>query len=151
FAGVSLQARGKNIVVRWPDLATYVNGMKISTVLEDGSRIEGRAISVEPEALVVMVTKSSTRTYVQGRALLPRASLSVVRVSRTGWKWKVIGPIVGFFGIGGLGAAVGNTVDRTGFIISDGAAVGALVGMATGIVSGALIGRWADHHYTTIR
>jgi hypothetical protein len=124
--------------------------MKISTVLEDGSRVEGRAVSVEPEALVVMVTKSSNRAYVQGRTSLPRTALSVIRVGHTGWKWKVIGPMVGFFGVGGLGALVGNSIDPGGFIVSDGAAVGALVGMATGIASGALIGRWADHHYTTI-
>jgi hypothetical protein len=72
-------------------------------------------------------------------------------VGHTGWKWKVIGPIVGFVGMGALGAAIGNTVDRGGVIVSDGAAVGALVGMVSGIVGGALIGRWVDHHYTTIK
>src|SRR5689334_14601126 len=102
-------ARDNPMVVRWSDLAPHVNGMKISTVLTDGSRIEGRAVSVESEALVVTVTKTSNRAaYAPGRALLPRTSLSTIRVGHTGWKWKVIGPIVGFVGMGAVGAAIGN-------------------------------------------
>ena len=149
-AGVRLEARDHSLLVRWPDLAPQVNGMKISTVLQDGSRVEGRAISVEPEALIVMVARSSSQAYGKGKSTLPRTSVSSIRVSHTGWKWKVIGPIAGFVGMGALGGAVGNRVDRGGFIFSDGAAVGALAGMVTGIVAGALIGRWADHHYVTI-
>jgi hypothetical protein len=66
-------ARDNPIVVRWSELAPHVNGMKISTVLQDGSRVEGRAVSVEPEALVVTITKSSNQAHAPGRALLPRA------------------------------------------------------------------------------
>jgi hypothetical protein len=148
---VPANARDKDLFVQWPDLKAYVNGMKISTTLADGAHIEARAIAVEPDGLSVIVRKSSGRAYTSGSSLLPRTSLSTIRVQRTGWKWKVICPVMGFFGMGVLGGVVGGRVDRGGFIISNGAAAGIFAGMATGITCGLLVGRQADHHYTTIK
>ena len=149
-SGASSEARDKKVPLRWDDLAPYVNGKKMSAVLADGTRVEGRAISVEPDGLAVMVARSSDKARFQGKSLLPRSSLSTIRTGHTGWKWKVIGPIAGFFGLGTLGAFLGDRADPDGFIISNGAAIGILAGVAIGVTAGVLIGRWADHHYTTI-
>ena len=150
-SGLLGEARDNNLAVRWADLPEHINGLKISTLLEDGSRIDARAISVEPEALLVTVSRSSNPIYGKGTARLPRTSLSTLRVQHTGWKWKVICPIVGFVGLGALGVVAGGHFDRGGFIVSNGEAVGALVGMAAGVTGGVLIGRWADRHYVTIQ
>lgn len=150
-AGVPAFAGDPVVRVPWGELAPRVNGMQFSTVLGNSARIEGRAISVEPEALLAIVKKSSDRARYQGQCSLPRAEISSVRVRHTGWKWKVISPIVGFVALGALGGFVGRSVDRPSWIISNGAAYGILAGMATGVTSGVLIGRWADRHYTTIQ
>ena len=148
---LSVKAGDKTLLVKWPDLAPHVNGMNIRTVLADGTRVEGRAISVEPAGLSVIVAKSSGRAQLAGNSLLPRNAVASVRVRRTGWKWKVICPLVGFVAMGTLGGVVGGRVDRGALILSNGAAAGILAGMATGAGGGVLVGRWADHHDTTIK
>lgn len=144
--GSRLSAGEKGAAVGWTELATYVNGMKFATVLEDGTKVEGRAISVVPEGLAVNVSKSSGKLYGKGRAMLPRVMLSSIDVLKSGKKFKIIDPIVGCAGVGVLGGVVG--VARGGPL---GAGAGLLGGMVVGGVIGELVGIHEDHYKVTIR
>jgi hypothetical protein len=141
----TVEARDRKIVVAWSELAAQVNGKRFSTVLKDGSCVEGRAISVEPESLAVKISKSSSAVHVRGKGSLPRASLSSIQVRRSGWKWKAILPFVGAAGIGAVGGMVGAMRGSL-----EGAAVGIVSGMGVGAAVGVLGGWSADHYYVTV-
>jgi len=151
FLGVEAQAADRQMALNWADLAPVIMSRTISTTLNDGATLKGRVMSVRPEGLLVEVQKTSDPTRFTGTATIPRNFLSTVRVSRPGWKWRVIGPIAGLLGGAALGGALGNKVDSAGFIISDGAAEGIVIGGIGGAGLGYLAGHFADRHTVVIQ
>jgi len=143
-------AADRQIQATWEQLPSRVLGQKISTVLTDSTLVEGRVVAVMPEVLVVKVSKTTAPARFRGTANIPRELVSSVRVSRPGWKWRIIGPIVGGLGLAAAGGLIGDHVDPHGFIISDGAANGVAVGFFSGIAVGYIIGHFADQHREVI-
>jgi hypothetical protein len=149
--GADARAAEKQLRLKWTELAPYVVGRRISTVLTDGVRLEGKVISTKPEALVVDVKKTSEPSRFRGTADVPRELVSMLQVSRPGWKWRVIGPVTGFLTLGLVGGVIGGRIDPHGFFIPDGAAKGITVGALTGAVGGYVAGYYADRHTTVIQ
>ena len=143
---VEATASDRQSQVAWSQLANEVVGRKISTVRTDGVKIEGKVTAVKPDALVVEVNK--------GVASVPRSQITSLRVSRPGWKWRVIGPLVGALTFGIAGGAISGRIDPTGgfgVIPSDGTAKGATVGVITGLGAGYIVGHFADRHTRVIQ
>ncbi|MEP7352207.1 MAG: hypothetical protein ABI824_03145 [Acidobacteriota bacterium] len=151
FAAVEAKASDRQLQLGWSELAGQVVGRKISMTLTDGVTLEGKGVSVKAASLVMDVNKTSAPARFSGTADVPRELVSTVRVSRPGWKWRVIGPLVGFVGLSIVGGAIGNRINPDGFIISDGAAQGVTVGAIAGVGLGYLVGHFADRHHTTIQ
>ena len=60
----------------WSELAPVVVDRKVGTTLPDGTRIEGQALAVRPDALVMDITKTSDRkAHPKGQTEIPRSSL----------------------------------------------------------------------------
>lgn len=148
--GSVAQGADRTIRANWAQLGAQVIGRKISTVLTDSTLVEGKVVSVEPGALVMTVSKTSAPARFAKTASVPRALVSTLRVSRPGWKWRVIGPVAGFLSGAVAGGLIGDKINPEGFIISDGAATGATVGGIVGAVAGYIIGHFADRHTTVI-
>ena len=143
------RAAERQLQLRWTDLAQEVVGRKISTQLTGGVKVEGKVTSVTSDGLVLEVAKTSDRVRYAGNASLPRSLVTSLRVSRRGWKWRVIGPVVGALTLGLAGAAIGGRVNPEGgfgFIPSQGAAKGATVGTLSGLGAGYIVGHFADRH-----
>jgi hypothetical protein len=151
FAGVEAQAADRQRALNWADLAPVIMSRTISTTLNDGATLKGRVMSVRPEGLLVEVQKTSDPTRFTGTATIPRNLLSTVRVSQSGWKWRVIGSVTGLLGGAALGGALGNKADSAGFIISDGAAKGIAIGGIGGAGLGYLVGHFADRRTVLIQ
>jgi hypothetical protein len=62
-SGGTLAAAARTQRLTWSELgpATQGKGKKIMMVLPSGTRIQGEVVSVEPQALIVNVTKTSNR------------------------------------------------------------------------------------------
>ena len=146
LAATLAHAADHRIQSAWPELASHVQGRKISTVLTDGTEVKGRVVSVTPEALLIAVSKTSQPARYRGTSPVPRPLLSSLRVSKQGWKWHAILPVAGAIAIGFAGAVIGGRIDPHGFIFSDGAANGVLVGGIVGATGGYLAARHADRH-----
>ena len=89
----------------WDGLSVVV-GQKVRVVMPDGTRIEGKAIALENDALAVDIGKTSNKeTYPKGSFLVPRATLRALDlVVRSTKRWRIMsvsaGVIVGSaFGI----------------------------------------------------
>ncbi|MCX6619719.1 MAG: hypothetical protein NTY38_01295 [Acidobacteria bacterium] len=71
----------RQLSLRWSELGERAGGSKVAVVLPDATRIEGRVMQVEPEGLRLKVSKTSDRkTHPKGPSLIPRASITFLRV-----------------------------------------------------------------------
>lgn len=149
LAPAGIEAGQKTLALRWSELPAQIAGKQIKVVLTDGVRLEGRAISVGADSVAIDVTKSSDPARLRNTASVRRPELAILEVRKSGWRWKVVAPVLGFLSFGAAGAAIGKQIDP-GFIISDGAVTGAAVGALTGIGTGLVVGWLADRHYMKI-
>ena len=84
FAQQAPTLQSKQVQISWEELSALVIDRKISTTLPDGTRLEGEALAVRPEALVLDVQKTSNKKlHPKGQTAVPRPAVSEVRVIRS--------------------------------------------------------------------
>jgi len=147
FAQQAPTLNSKQVQISWEELSGLVIDKKISTTLPDGTRLEGEALAVRPEALVMDVHKTSNRKlYPKGQTEVPRQAVSEVRVIRT--RGPVMRIICGI--LGGVGGAYG--AGALGFVIDSVAVMVPLIllGIPLAAVGGYYAGKLADTHTTRL-
>lgn len=132
--------------ITWEGL-TVVVGHTVKIQMPDGGRIEGKATSVETDALAVEIHKTTNKTnYPKGRFLVPRATLQAVSMERPTGHWRVVGLAAG----GGVGAfLVVLAVALRGFHSEHPLEAGLISGAVAVPVGGYLLGRRADRRTIT--
>jgi hypothetical protein len=126
----------KQYRLQWGDLAGMITAQKLSMVLPDAARLQGKVLAVEPEALLLNITKTSDRrAHPKGRASIPRASVSVLRLTKPGGH---VGQIVGGI-LGSLGGLFAGALLAWRANADEAAAGVAIVG---GAVAGGVAGWW---------
>jgi len=140
----------KQYRLQWGDLAGMITAQKVSMVLPDAARLQGKVLAVEPEALLLDITKTSDRrAHPKGRASIPRASVSVLRLTKPGGHvWQIVGGILGTFGgmlVGALAAVYSGGSDYDAVV-----AAGILGGAVLGGVAGWWGGRVSDRKVIVI-
>jgi hypothetical protein len=138
FAGSADQRQ-----IAWSDLP-MVFDQNIRIVMPDGTRIEGKAVALESDALAVQVTKTTNvNDYPKGRLLVPRAMLQAFDIRNPTYHWHVIGTVLGT--LAGVVAVVGIAIVGGGSDVSPGAwAAGGAIPVA-----GYFLGQRADQRVTT--
>ena len=100
----------------WSEIGAVISGRKISVDLPDGEKVRGNALVVEDDGLRMAVKRSSNRKkHPKGVTVIPRASISEMRLIETGSKWKVIGAVAGVGGGLFLAGLVAYYVGPAGF------------------------------------
>jgi hypothetical protein len=147
FAQQAPTLQSKQVQISWEELSALVIDRKISTTLPDGTRLEGEALAVRPEALVLDVQKTSNKKlHPKGQTEVLRPAVSEVRVIRVrGPFMRIVGGILG--GIGGAYAA-----GALGFALDSLAVLLPLVflGIPLAAVAGYYAGKLADTHTTRL-
>jgi hypothetical protein len=140
------------IHVKWEGL-TVVVGKTVSIAMPGGAVITGKATSVESDALVVDVKKTSDRAaYPKGVVRVPRATLHRFEIETKGKVGRIVGTPVGCV----VGVVVGgfSAVVIGGGLFSNNRpdwAVTAFAGItAAGTVAGYFIGNSVDKHWTPV-
>jgi len=138
---------GRQIELHWNDLEPFVAGGRIATVLPGGAVLQGRAVTVNENALVMDVSKSSDKkTYPKGRTAIPRDQITTLRLRETkGTIGRIALTLAGIFGTSAAGAVAIGDRDPDGF-----AAV-VLGAMVAGGVGGYYLGRKIDRKTTVIK
>ena len=144
-------ANPMELSVRWGELEPTVAGKHVGMVLPNGAHIEGRALVVQPEALIIKITKTSDRkVQPKGEASVPRSAVSVLQVMNYSVRWRIIGTI--------LGPALAAVVGTMAFfrVAGDWDELPKYIGFCSaGMfgsgVGGYYLGKRADRHVTTIR
>ncbi|MBN8734425.1 MAG: hypothetical protein J0L64_28070 [Acidobacteria bacterium] len=133
----SAEARGpKQQRLAWDALGGVIEGKKITMVMPDGTEIRGKAVAVESEGMRVKVSRTSNAAAVaKGEQLIARDQVSVVKLHRSGWKWRVILTLVAPVVLVSAIAAAGDLPEQGA---EGGAAIGAGVwgSMAIGYLAG---------------
>jgi hypothetical protein len=146
FLCCPVQAASDPISVHWSELPQHLNTRwKVALALPDGARIQGKVVKVEPDALVVNVTRTDdSGRHPKGRAEIPRASVRQLQILRMGWVWRtVLTPVAVFASLGPVAALAWSAR-------SDAAAV-AVLAMPVGAGVGAYYGaRRLDRKTRTI-
>jgi len=136
--------------LHWDQLSAFVSDHSVAVVLTDGARIEGKAIAVEPEQLIIDVRKTSdSRAHAKGRQSIPRDRAKNLIVSRPTVRWRIVGVSVG--AAAGVPVGVVAAVERDGFFSKGNGGTGILVAIIAGMAAGGLLIGWAaDRRKTTV-
>ena len=73
--------------VAWNELASLVLGRTVSIGFSGGTEIQGTALAVQDEGLVVNIKKTGNQSYPQGRNTIPRSAISVIEVTEETRGW----------------------------------------------------------------
>ena len=133
--------------LEWRDLDRMVRGRSVDITLPSGVQLKGRVTSVELDALMLDVRKTSNkRAYPKGRAVVPRPEVTQFTLARKeGCTWSAVGASIG--GTIGAGVAAGLVQVLEG----DGqraAAAALAIGIPAAIGYG--LGWGADHEYVNV-
>src|SRR5713226_8333385 len=92
-------ASPKELRLRWSELAPLVLRLKVSLVLPNGTLIEGDAVAVRRDALVINVRHTTdAKAYPKGPNEIPRSSISFLRVTEIrGTAGRLLGGMAGAF------------------------------------------------------
>ena len=89
----------EDLQVRWSELGPLITGEEISLVLPAGVRVQGMVVAVTPEALDLLIKKTSDRrAYPKMQTAIPRSSISAIELRKMRRQMgRVIGTIGGFW------------------------------------------------------
>jgi hypothetical protein len=135
--------------IRWNELAALIVGHHVSIPLPGGGFVEGEALSVRDDSLVLDIGKTSSASrYPKGQAPIPRASVTEVRLAeRRGTGGRILGTVVG--ALAGAVAGAELAVHKTR---SEAAGVPTFTATAVAVtVAGYCAGRSADRHTRLLR
>jgi hypothetical protein len=139
--------------LKWEELVEVVN-KDVSVAMPSGAVITGRAVGVQPDALLVRVKATTdAANYPKGLTRVSRPALHVLEIHTKGHLWRAIltpvGVVTGMF----LGAVAALSVE--GGLFSDNNPRGASAAFfgitAGGGVLGYFGGNAADRHSETVR
>jgi hypothetical protein len=137
----------RQVQISWEELSALAIDRRISTTLPDGTRLEGDALAVRPDTLLLDVHKTSNnRLYPQGQTEVPRRGVSEIRVIR--YRGPVMRIILGI--ASGFGGAVGSFA--LGYALDSLAVFLPLVilGVPLAVVGGYYAGKLADRYTTRL-
>jgi hypothetical protein len=137
----------------WEELPRLV-GKHVSIPLYDGGAVSGKVSGVQPDALLVQVSRSSDpAAHPRGLMRVPRDKLHVLDLHGKGVKYRVIGTTLG--AVAGAAGGVGVAIGVQGGLFSEeheAAAGVAFVGVMAGVTAaGYALGNAADRRTTTIQ
>jgi len=135
--------------LQWSALGPRIGHKKVAFMLPHGTRVEGRAITVEADGLRMKVTKSSNRkAQPKGKQLVPRRDLTMVRVTEYGWVARLL------VTVGAMGLATGAIMAQQIDLYEGPAIIVVPVMCAAGVVGagvgGYYVGKRIDKRVTEI-
>jgi hypothetical protein len=145
----AVQASASQLELKWNELGPVIAGHQVKLVLPGGAEIQGEAIAVREDTLLLNVKKTSDRkSYPTGQNAIPRASVTTLQFETVrGSGGKTIGVIVG--ALGGL-ILGGDLVAHTAH--SEAAATSSFLGISTGsAIAGYYAGKASDRRVTTVK
>lgn len=142
-------AAPKPLELDWSELSSRIQGRTLELTLPDGTTVGGAVVVVRDESIVLNISKTSdSKAYPKGNVTIPRASISLLKLTETHSQWgRKMGVGLGLFtGVLAGGYTAGKTASSAGTGL---AMFGAIAG--SGAIAGYYLGKTADTRHTLIR
>src|SRR5258708_22464144 len=111
-SSVAARAAERVVSVKWSQIPVALSGQTARVALQ-GVTVEGHLIAVSPEAIEMLIEKTSDeKRYGKGQTSISRTDVKTIYAVRRRIRGRVIGTILGFFGGGYAGAALATNKDR---------------------------------------
>ena len=147
----------RELQLSWAEMAPLVHRREVALVMPSAVLIEGLALEVGPDAMLLDIRKTSDpRSYPKTETSIPRSAVSMVQLKRVRGNWRWLG-----MAIGGAAGAVAAWFVAEGLFHVSGEGLNpsrapAVVATVGGLVAGAaaagyFAGRGRDRHTTIIR
>ncbi len=148
-AGPAWSRDARQVRMKWGELGSRLPPGKISLMLPDGTHVEGKAVAVQRDGLLLHVTKTSNRAVQpKGDHLIPQGSISVLRVTEHRARGRLLGLIAGAGIAGGIAAAsYPDLYEGTVLIVVPAVTAAGVIGAAIG---GYYAGKALDTQITEI-
>ena len=103
-------AASQPIELKWNELAPIIQGHPVEVSLKEGTKIQGEAVVIRGDSLVIEVKKvSGSKAYHKGSAAIPRTEISLIKLERTRGSWgRKLGVTIGLL----TGISVEDTLLR---------------------------------------
>jgi len=89
-------SEAKTFRLQWQDLDRLAHGHRADLVLPNGAVLGGKVLAVESDALVLDLKKTSDKkAWPRGRASIPRAQVSHLRITKVKSTWRIVGTSIG--------------------------------------------------------
>jgi len=136
----------------WEELPS-ITGKTLTVIMPGGAAVTGKATSVEADALLMRVAKTTDRAaYPKGSLRVPRATLRTLELKSKGVKFRVIGTALG--AVAGLASGIGAAIGIQGGLFGNnnpGGAAAAAIGIPIAMTTaGYFLGNAADRKSVTI-
>ena len=129
-----------SLTLHWNELSPVLAHHTVSLTAPDGTRIKGRAVSVDPDQLVIETGGNNTK--------IPRAQVKTLEVNHPTKLWRIVGTATG--AVLGLVVGVLAAIAKNG-LFSNSSDNGIVIGVAAGITAGGFLLGWAaDRRRTTV-
>ena len=144
----AVSAQEPSTTVAWNELTPLVLRHTILIAFSSGIEVQGTALAVQPDGIVIDITKTGHPSYPEGEAVIPRRAISVIEVSEEtrGWAKPLLSAAAG------AGAALAyfpHAISDSRINVSDSRRVAEWAGIAAGAaVAGYFIGKKIS---TTVR
>jgi hypothetical protein len=135
--------------IRWSELGALIVGRRVSVPLAGGVVVEGDALSVRDDCLMLNIGKTSdARQYSRGQTLIPRTYVTEVQVTEhRGPGGRILGSVLGIL----IGLVAGLEVALHG-THSESAGVPTFFAVSAACtLGGYCFGKRADRHSTRLR
>jgi hypothetical protein len=139
----------QQVRLKWSELDSRIANKKIAIALPGGTAVEGKVRAVQPDGLRLKISKTSNRgAQPKGEHVIPREAVSVVRVTESRWRGKLLGAL-------GAAALAGGIVAAQDIDIYEGTLVVVVplvtaAGIAGAGIGGYYIGKKLDTRVTEI-
>lgn len=148
LAGQFSFAASAPVELRWNELNSNIYNKSVELALPGAITVKGDVAAVREDGLVLDIKKTSdSKRLPKGNAVIPRSSITLLKVVEHGTNWRTMGTLIGTIGGVALGGYIAaNTADSAGpalaiFVVTASAAA----------VAGRVVGGNADRRTKMIR
>jgi hypothetical protein len=123
--------------LEWSELDARIKGRTVAFVLPDGTHVKGKVLGAEADGLRIKVSQTSNpKTQGKGEHLILAQSLSVLRVKKSGKKWRILCTAAAPFVVVSAIAAAAGDLPEPGASGEAAVRVGVYASLAGGYILG---------------
>ena len=128
------------VELKWNELTTVIYQKTVELTLPNAVTVKGHVAAVREDGLVLEIKRTSdSKAFPKGNGMIPRASVTLLKLEKRGSNWRTMGTVIGVIGGVALGGYVAaRTADSAGSGLSILVATASASSIAGNLAGGAV-------------